>query len=66
MFLLVAVGAKVTRASRTDVIHSTTQIADLVTLREGVERKREDKTTILQYYYFQLVTFQRPGLLYSP
>ena len=48
MLLLVAVGAKVIRALRADVICPTTQVADLVTLRErereragGGERERE-------------------------
>ena len=40
MLLLVAVGAKVTRALRRDVIHSTAQVADLMTLGER-ERERE-------------------------
>ena len=38
MLLLIAVGAKVIVTLGTDVIHFTTQVADLVTLREGEGR----------------------------
>ena len=46
MLLLIAVGAKVIVTLGTDVIHFTTQVADLVTLREGEGRggkRKRDK-----------------------
>ena len=54
MLLLVAVGAKVIRALRTDMICSTTQVADLMTLGEGGEggeREREDHYSTIPLWH---------------